>query len=135
METSFQSKKTLGLNSIRERRRKVRPKAISVSMTIWKGSEKRTAKDKYVIKALNEFWGLRIIRQEPWECLISYMCATYKSIAAIKHMLNTISKKYGKATIFRRRKITTLFQRQKNWQKQTISNLENADWATVPNTS
>ena len=52
-------------------------------------------KDKQVKKALQEFWGLRVIRQEPWECLASYICATYKSIAAIKNMLFKLSKKFG----------------------------------------
>jgi N-glycosylase/DNA lyase len=53
-------------------------------------------KDEHVRKALQEFWGLRIIRQNPWECLVSYICATYKSIAAIKHIILKLSKKFGK---------------------------------------
>jgi N-glycosylase/DNA lyase len=52
-------------------------------------------KDDHIRKALREFWGLRIIRQDPWECLISYICATYKSVAAIKQMLLKLSKKFG----------------------------------------
>jgi N-glycosylase/DNA lyase len=52
-------------------------------------------KDDHIRKALREFWGLRIIRQDPWECLISYICATYKSVAAIKQMLFKLSKKFG----------------------------------------
>ena len=55
----------------------------------------RIGKDEYIKKSLREFWGLRIIRQDPWECLISYICATYKSIAAIKQMLLKLSKKFG----------------------------------------
>ena len=60
----------------------------------------RIGKDEHVRKALREFWGLRIIRQEPWECLISYICATYKSIAAIKLMLFKLSKKFGEKITF-----------------------------------
>jgi len=52
-------------------------------------------KDEHIRKALQEFWGLRIVRQDPWECLVSYICATYKSIAAIKNMLLKLSKKFG----------------------------------------
>jgi N-glycosylase/DNA lyase len=55
----------------------------------------RIGKDETIKTALREFWGLRIIRQDAWECLISYICATYKSIAAIKHMLLKLSKKFG----------------------------------------
>ena len=52
-------------------------------------------KDSHIKKAIKRYWGLRIIKQDPWECLVSYICATYKSIAAIKHMLNNLSKSFG----------------------------------------
>ena len=52
-------------------------------------------KDENINVALREFWGLRIIRQEPWECLISFICATYKSVTAIKQMLLKLSAKFG----------------------------------------
>ncbi len=57
-------------------------------------------KDDYVKKALQRFEGLRIVRQLPWECLISFICATYKSIAAIELMLKKLSIKYGEKQIF-----------------------------------
>jgi len=55
----------------------------------------KISKDEHIRKALQTFWGLRIVRQDPWECLVSYICATYKSIAAIKQMLLKLSKKFG----------------------------------------
>jgi N-glycosylase/DNA lyase len=57
-------------------------------------------KDDYVRKALQCFEGLRIVRQVPWECLISFICATYKNIAAIEQMLNKLSIKFGEKKIF-----------------------------------
>jgi len=57
-------------------------------------------KDEHIRKAIREFWGLRIVRQDPWECFISYICATYKSIAAIKNMLLKLSKKFGEKISF-----------------------------------
>ncbi|HLN89035.1 MAG TPA: DNA glycosylase [Candidatus Binatia bacterium] len=56
-------------------------------------------KDDYVCKALRRFEGLRIVRQVPWECLISFICATYKSIPAIELMLKKISAKYGEKKV------------------------------------
>jgi N-glycosylase/DNA lyase len=56
-------------------------------------------KDAHIGRALKRFWGLRIIRQDPWECLISYICATYKSIPAIKHMLNNLTRIFGKRIV------------------------------------
>lgn len=58
------------------------------------------SKDVHMRKAIRLFCGLRISRQEPWECLISYICATYKSIPAIKKMINNISRRFGKKLTF-----------------------------------
>jgi N-glycosylase/DNA lyase len=57
-------------------------------------------RDDYIRKALRRFEGLRIVRQEPWECLISFICATYKSIAAIELMLSKLSVKLGEKKAF-----------------------------------
>ena len=57
-------------------------------------------RDVHIRKALRAFWGLRLIRQEPWECLISYICATYKNIPAIRRMLLQLSRRFGEKTIF-----------------------------------
>jgi N-glycosylase/DNA lyase len=53
------------------------------------------SKDAHIMQAVEAFKGLRILRQDPWECLISYICATYKNIQAIKQMLSNLSKKFG----------------------------------------
>jgi len=57
-------------------------------------------KDEHMRKAIRLFCGLRISRQEPWECLISYICATYKSIPAIKKMVERICRCFGKKLTF-----------------------------------
>jgi N-glycosylase/DNA lyase len=57
-------------------------------------------KDNYIKQALQQFKGLRIVRQLPWECLISFICATYKSIAAIELMLKKLSIKFGEKKTF-----------------------------------
>jgi N-glycosylase/DNA lyase len=57
-------------------------------------------KDSYVAAAIERFKGLRLIRQNPWECLISFICATYKNIAAIEQTIFKISQKYGEEHCF-----------------------------------
>ena len=57
-------------------------------------------KDEHMKEAIRLFSGLRLCRQTPWECLISYICATYKSIPAIKKMINGISQRFGKELTF-----------------------------------
>lgn len=58
------------------------------------------ARDDYIKTALLKFNGLRIVRQNPWECLISFICATYKSITAIESMLAKLSEKFGEKRSF-----------------------------------
>ena len=58
------------------------------------------AQRRFYSEALQRYEGLRIVRQVPWECLISFICATYKSIAAIELMLKKISAKYGVKKVF-----------------------------------
>jgi len=53
-------------------------------------------KDRYVKEAVKSFHGLRLMRQDPWECLISYICATNKNIPAIKDMISNMCMHFGK---------------------------------------
>lgn len=57
-------------------------------------------KDKHIKAAVKKLAGLRILRQDPWECLISYICATYKNISAIKQILFNLSRKFGEKIYF-----------------------------------
>jgi len=57
-------------------------------------------RDDWIKKALLRFEGLRIVRQNPWECLVSFICATYKNIVAIEQMLHKLSVKFGEKRVF-----------------------------------
>jgi N-glycosylase/DNA lyase len=57
-------------------------------------------KDRHIKAAIERFKGLRLMRQEPWECLISYICATNKNIPAIKDIILNLSKKFGNKLLF-----------------------------------
>ncbi|MEM3673111.1 MAG: DNA glycosylase [Candidatus Bathyarchaeia archaeon] len=67
----------------------------------------KITKDQHIKKAVEAFKGLRILRQDPWECLISYICAAYKNIPAIKQMLFRLSKKFGEKRVFDGREFYT----------------------------
>jgi N-glycosylase/DNA lyase len=64
-------------------------------------------KDENVQAAIREFRGLRILRQDPWECLISYICATYKNVSAIKSMLSNLSRRFGQEICFESQRFRT----------------------------
>lgn len=52
-------------------------------------------KDPIMDELIQRFRGLRLIRQEPWECLISYMASSCKSIPNIKDSISNLCRSYG----------------------------------------
>jgi N-glycosylase/DNA lyase len=53
------------------------------------------SQDDFMWAVIDEHYGMRIIRQDPWECLISYLCSARKSIPGIKENLSMICEKFG----------------------------------------
>ncbi|MCD4841238.1 MAG: DNA-3-methyladenine glycosylase 2 family protein [Methanosarcinales archaeon] len=51
--------------------------------------------DPVMDRLIKRFRGLRLIRQEPWECLISYMSSSNNSIPNIKNSISNLSRQYG----------------------------------------
>ncbi len=56
--------------------------------------------DLVMSKAVEHAQGLRIIRQDPWECLVSYIISANKNIPAINKIVRNISEMLGSPTGF-----------------------------------
>ena len=56
---------------------------------------KEINKDKYIKKSIDKYRGLRIIKQDPWECLISFICSSASNIPRIKSKLKALSEYFG----------------------------------------
>lgn len=52
-------------------------------------------KDKYLKKAVEEKGGIRIIKQDPWETLISFILSQTKQIPHIMALVEALSNAYG----------------------------------------
>jgi N-glycosylase/DNA lyase len=52
-------------------------------------------RDTTIADAITRFHGLRILRQDPWECLISFICATYSNISRIRRMVQNLCQHFG----------------------------------------
>lgn len=52
-------------------------------------------KDPHLKKAVEEKWGIRILRQDPWEIIISFIISQNKQIPHIKKLIEALSVKYG----------------------------------------
>ncbi|MCF6158346.1 MAG: DNA-3-methyladenine glycosylase 2 family protein [wastewater metagenome] len=53
-------------------------------------------KDPYIDNAIKKYHGLRIIRQDPWECVISFLCSSAANIPKITLNLELLSSLFGK---------------------------------------
>ena len=53
------------------------------------------SKDKTVKKAVKEYEGLRIFKQDPFQCMISFIISSNSNIQKIKSSLEKITKKFG----------------------------------------
>lgn len=57
-------------------------------------------KDRHIAYAIKKYKGLRIIKQEPWECLASYITSSQSNIPKINFCLNLLSERFGKKLKF-----------------------------------
>lgn len=53
------------------------------------------AQDPVLAPIVEEYYGLRIVRQEPWECLISYIISANNRIPMIMKSISCLSQRYG----------------------------------------
>ena len=64
--------------------------------------------DPFIQSTIQNFIGLRLIRQDPWECTLSYLCASNTSISNIRKMVGHLSKRFGNELTFHGRQFFTI---------------------------
>ena len=52
-------------------------------------------RDGRVAAMVNKYPGLRILRTEPWECLVAFICSANNNIARIHQLMERMSDEYG----------------------------------------
>jgi len=57
-------------------------------------------KDDHITEAIQRFYGLRLINQDVWECLVSFVIATNTNIPRIKLMISRLCEKFGEKASF-----------------------------------
>ena len=53
------------------------------------------AVDEQIQKAIDRYRGMRVLRQEPWECLISFICSANSNIRRISGNVEDIATAFG----------------------------------------
>jgi N-glycosylase/DNA lyase len=61
---------------------------------------KSISKDKTTRQAVKKYFGLRLLRQDPFQCFISFIVSSNSNIPKIKTCLKNICKNFGEKVIF-----------------------------------
>ncbi|NLY42649.1 MAG: DNA-3-methyladenine glycosylase 2 family protein [Clostridiaceae bacterium] len=65
------------------------------------GKIKQQLEKDHVLKEAIQFgWGIRILNQDPWECLISFILSSNNIIPRIKKIIRLLCEKYGQPIMF-----------------------------------
>lgn len=52
--------------------------------------------DEFLQESMKQYIGLRLLTQDPWECLISFVCSINSNIPSIRLKIENICRRYGK---------------------------------------
>ena len=83
---------------------------------------KSISKDKTVRNAVKKYLGLRILKQDPFQCLISFIISSNSNIQKIKTSLENISKKFGTKIEFENQEFF-LFPKPRKLGKASINEI------------
>jgi N-glycosylase/DNA lyase len=78
--------------------------------------------DEYMLESINYGVGIRILNQDFWECIISYIISANNNIPRIKKIIEAISKEYGKEVVWKN-KSYYLFPTVDELSKATVEEL------------
>ena len=78
--------------------------------------------DEYLANSINYGNGIRILNQDLWETIISFIISANNNIPRIKGIINRMSQKYGTEIIWNEKKYYT-FPTAENLSKATVEDL------------
>ena len=51
--------------------------------------------DDYLASLVRKFYGTRLLKQDPWECLVAYICSANNSVKRISYIVDLLSRELG----------------------------------------
>lgn len=63
--------------------------------------QKRLRTDRVLAAAMRQYPGLRIMKQDAWECTLAFLCSQFSNIKKIKRNLELIARRFGEPVTFR----------------------------------
>ena len=84
--------------------------------------KKQLSKDKVVKGAINNFPGMRILRQDPFQCYISFIVSSNSNIPNIQTRLQKLCKKFGEKKIIQGKEFF-LFPESKKLASSSVTDI------------
>lgn len=53
------------------------------------------SRDEHLRRSIQELRGLRLLRQEPWECLVGFLCSSHSNIPRISGVMERLAERFG----------------------------------------
>jgi N-glycosylase/DNA lyase len=82
------------------------------------------SKDKTTKQAIKKYLGLRLLRQDPFQCFISFIVSSNSNIQKIKTCLENICENFGEKVLFDNKEFF-LFPQPKNLASASIQEIRN----------
>jgi len=79
-------------------------------------------RDTFISDAISAYRGLRLLRQDPWECMLSYICATNTNIPQIERIIDNLCRMFGERIIFNGKEFYT-FPSAETLARATIASI------------
>lgn len=80
--------------------------------------------DEYLERSINFGYGIRILKQDLWETIISFIISANNNIPRIKKIINAISKEFGNKVIFENKEYYT-FPSVEQLSRASVQDLRN----------
>jgi N-glycosylase/DNA lyase len=61
---------------------------------------KEVDQDSMIDQAIKKYRGMRLIRQDPWECLLSFLCSSAKAVSHIRCIIEHVCKSSGEKVVW-----------------------------------
>ena len=61
---------------------------------------KEIDRDPIIHQAIQKYEGMRLVRQDPWECLLSFLCSSAKAIHHIRCIIESLCRCSGRKILF-----------------------------------
>jgi N-glycosylase/DNA lyase len=84
---------------------------------------KSISKDKTTKSAVKKYQGLRLLRQEPFQCLISFIVSSNSNIPKIQYTLENLCRRFGNKIIFEGKEFF-LFPEPKRLASASVKDIE-----------